>query len=81
MAKVQAWFGELPNRLFGLAPLVTRDQVEMLKIDNVVGEDAKGLSDLGVSPTTLETILPTYLYRYRPYGQYARMKPSADVES
>ena len=53
----------------------------MLKIDNVVADDAKGLSDLGVSPTTMDTILPTYLYRYRPYGQYARMKPSADAES
>ena len=79
MAKIQAWFGELPNRLFGLPPLVTRDQVEMLKLDNVVAEDAKGLSDLGVTGTTMDSILPTYLYRYRPYGQYARMKPSADV--
>ena len=30
-----------------------------------------GLTDLGVTPTTLESLLPTYLYRYRKGGQYA----------
>lgn len=79
LAKVQAWFGELPNRLFGLPPILTRDQVEMLKHDNVVAEGAQSLTDLGITPTTMETILPTYLYRYRPYGQYARMKTGADI--
>ena len=81
MAKAQAWVAEIPNRLFGLAPLVTRDQVEMLKLDNVVAADAKKLTDLGITPTTMDSILPSYLYRYRPYGQYARMKPSIDQES
>lgn len=79
IAKMQAWFAELPNRLLGLPPLVTRDQVEMLKLDNIVADDAKGLSDLGITPTTMDAILPTYLYMYRPYGQYARMKPSAEA--
>lgn len=49
-------------------PPVTRDQVRMLRHDNVVGEGALGLSDLGISPTTLEAILPTYLDRYRRGG-------------
>jgi len=79
VAKVQAWFAEIPNRLFGLSPMVTRDQVAMLKLDNVVADDAKGLNDLGITPTTMDAILPTYLYMYRPYGQYARMKPSAET--
>lgn len=77
-AKMQAWFLELPNRILGVPPLLTRDQVEMLKSDNVVAEGAKGLRELGVTPTTMDSILPTYLYRYRPYGQYARMKPGAE---
>ena len=51
----------------------------MLKLDNVVAEDAKGLNDLGITPTTMDAILPSYLYMYRPYGQYARMKPSAET--
>jgi len=74
LARVQATVFELPNKLFGMAPLLTRDQVEMLDTDNVVGDDAKGLGDLGIKGTTLESILPTYLYRYRVSGQYARTR-------
>jgi NADH dehydrogenase len=74
MARIQATVLELPNKLFGLPPLLTRDQVAMLAVDNVVPEGAKTLDDLGVKATTLDSILPTYLYRYRPSGQYAHMK-------
>lgn len=74
LARIQAAIFELPNRLFGMAPLLTRDQVAMLDVDNVVAEDAKTLDDLGVKGTTLESILPTYLYRYRASGQYARTR-------
>lgn len=75
IAKIQAWAFELPNRMFGIAPLLTRDQLKMLGADNIVGEGAKTLADLGIEPTTMDAILPTYLYRYRPSGQYARTKP------
>ncbi len=78
IARIQAWVFELPNRLLGMAPLLTRDQVAMLDNDNVVGADAQTLSDLGIKPTTLEAILPTYLYRYRASGQYARTKVIGD---
>ncbi len=74
IARLQAAVLELPNKLLGLPPLLTRDQVAMLDEDNVVGEGAKTLEDLGVKPTTLDAILPTYLYRYRASGQYARTK-------
>jgi len=56
---------------FLMAPPVTSDQVELLKTDNVVSGQYPGLTDLGVTPTTLESLLPTYLYRYRKGGQYA----------
>lgn len=56
---------------FLLPPPVTADQVESLTVDNVVSGQYPGLRDLGVTPTTLEAILPTYLYRYRKGGQYA----------
>ncbi|WP_337185073.1 complex I NDUFA9 subunit family protein [Phenylobacterium sp.] len=52
-------------------PPLTADQVESLKADNVVSGRHPGLADLGVAPTTLEAVLPTYLYRYRKGGQYA----------
>ena len=71
-------FGVLSFCTAGLvkAP-VTRDQVRNLRRDNVVSADAKGLSDLGIKPTALEAILPTYLWRFRPSGQYDAIKESA----
>jgi NADH dehydrogenase len=54
-----------------IPPPVTADQVESLKVDNVASGQHPGLAELGVSPTSLEAILPTYLYRYRKGGQYA----------
>jgi len=54
-----------------LPPPVTTDQVELLKSDNVVSGAYPGLGELGVTPTTLEAVLPTYLYRFRKGGQYA----------
>jgi NADH dehydrogenase len=54
-------------------PVLTSDQVAQLRTDNVVSDGALGLSALGVAPTALQPILPTYLYRYRKGGQYADM--------
>jgi NADH dehydrogenase len=54
-----------------LPPPVTSDQVELLMTDNVVSGAYPGLPQLGIAPTTLEAVLPTYLYRYRKGGQYA----------
>jgi uncharacterized protein YbjT (DUF2867 family) len=45
-------------------PPLTRDQVEMLKTDNVVAEGALGLADLEITPTPLEVIVPDYLRTY-----------------
>lgn len=55
----------------GFPPPITSDQVAMLKVDNVVAPGALGLSDLGVTAQALETIIGSYLYRYRRGGQYA----------
>ena len=54
---------------------VTLDQARLLRKDNVVksGPDAAivgTLADFSVSPTTVEAIVPSYLYAYRPAGQY-----------
>jgi len=48
--------------------LLTRDQLKMLARDNVVASDALGLSDLGISPTAVEQIVPDYLRRFRAGG-------------
>ena len=60
IATIEAWFLEkLPK------PLLTRDQVELMKTDNVVAASALGFADLGLEPTAAEVILPTYLHRFR----------------
>jgi uncharacterized protein YbjT (DUF2867 family) len=57
--------------------MITRDQVKNLAQDNVVSPEAKGFADLGITPTAMEAVLPEYLWRYRPSGQYAAIKESA----
>jgi uncharacterized protein YbjT (DUF2867 family) len=54
-----------------MPPVLTTDQVELLRADNIAASGARGLAEFGVEPTTLEAILPTYLWRYRKGGQYA----------
>jgi uncharacterized protein YbjT (DUF2867 family) len=56
---------------------VTRDQALSLAQDNVVSEGAKGFADLGIRPTSMEAVLPEYLWRFRPSGQYEVMTESA----
>ncbi len=64
---------------FGLIPnaMITRDQVKNLMQDNVVAPDAKSFGDLGIEPVTMASILPDYLWRFRPSGQYDAIKDSA----
>lgn len=57
--------------------ILTADQVRTLRVDNVVGENAKGLEDLGIDPTSMDAVLDEYLYRFRPQGQYTELTASA----
>ncbi len=57
---------------------VTRDQVLQLRRDNVVSEGAKGFAELGIEPVSMEAVLPQYLWRFRPHGQYDAITRSAD---
>jgi uncharacterized protein YbjT (DUF2867 family) len=78
-ARIMAFCFEMGGKLtFGIAPaLVTRDQVKNLAIDNVVADDSKGFADLGIEPAAMGAILPDYLWRFRPTGQYDAIKESA----
>jgi len=76
--------GSLIDAAFKLYPFagppLTGDQVELLKRDNVVGASGeRGLgtiADLGVGPLeTVESIVPSYLWRFRPHGQF-QTKPA-----
>lgn len=72
-------FDMLQAVTFGLVTngVLTRDQLKNLAVDNVVSADAKGFDDLGIPPTALESVLPDYLWRFRPSGQYAAITASA----
>jgi NADH dehydrogenase len=64
LAEVQAAFlSLLPN------PPLTRDQLKLLRSDNVVAPGTAGLAELGISPTAAEVVLPTYLDRFRRGGR------------
>lgn len=52
------------------APLLTKDQMRLMKVDNVVRGGKPGLAELGITPTSAEAILPIYMKRYgRPAQQ------------
>ena len=80
LVRLQAWMTDilpgkaLLEKLLGSLP--TRDQLKLLARDNVVSPHALGLSDLGISPTAVEQVVPTYLRRYRPGDQH-RQPPRA----
>jgi NADH dehydrogenase len=65
LARLQARFLELLP-----VPPLTRDQVELLKRDNVVSAGAPGLAELGIAPTAVEVVLPTYMDRFRKGGWF-----------
>jgi len=77
LAKLQAAVFELvakiPLRVLS-KPLLTRDQVELLRYDNVVSDtarrDGRTLEGLGIAPQSVAAIVPAYLWRFRKAGQF-----------
>ena len=55
-------------------PLLTPDQVELLRVDNVVSRRRQGgrphAAGLGIEPEPIEAIVPSYLWRFRKTGQF-----------
>jgi uncharacterized protein YbjT (DUF2867 family) len=71
LLKLAAFFAEfLPT------PPITRDQVDLMTHDNVVRQGAQTFATLGIEPTAVEPILPTYLDRYRHGGRYNQHAPA-----
>lgn len=60
MASTMGTFAELMP-----VPPLTRDQVRLLKTDNVVSPNAKGFAALGISPTSIDMVVPNYLERFK----------------
>lgn len=78
LANIPFWMAKIQGSLLGMLPnpLLTADQVELLKIDNVVSKQAvkerRTLEGLGIAPSAAEAILPSYLSRFRVAGQFTR---------
>lgn len=73
LAKLQGFFLQwLPN------PPLTVDQVRLLQTDNVVGEAAikaeRTLPGLDIEPVAVASVVPDYLERFRPRGQFSVYK-------
>ena len=57
--------------------IITKDQIENLGIDNIVSEQEQCFENLNIDPLDMGSVLPGYLWRYRPSGQYDAIKDSA----
>lgn len=80
LARFMAWgFDLLQTVTLGLFTntVLTRDQLKNLARDNVVSPGARGLPELGITPVAMDVILPTYLWRFRPTGQFDAIRESA----
>lgn len=67
IARLEAFFLEMLP-----VPPLTRDQVKLLGRDNIVDPGALSFKDLGIQPTGVEAVLPTYLSRFRPGNRPVR---------
>lgn len=74
---IASMIGSVSSLIPFIDPPLTVDQVELLKSDNIVSDQAKSegrdLAAMGITPTAVETILPTYLVHFRPSGQYTKV--------
>ncbi|HUC62524.1 MAG TPA: complex I NDUFA9 subunit family protein [Alphaproteobacteria bacterium] len=68
------WLGEIEGAILGSIPLIapplTRDQVRLMRRDNVTTPRAFGFAELGIVPTAAEAIVPGYMDIYRRGGRY-----------
>lgn len=80
LVPVPFWAANIIGSIAGLlpSPMLTRDQVTLLESDNVVSEKAKKdgrtLEGAGIQATSMNAVLPTYLWRFRARGQYPAEK-------
>jgi NADH dehydrogenase len=73
--------GSIASLVPFVQPPITSDQVELLKVDNVVSSaaiaDGRTLAGIGIQPTLATSILPSYLVQYRPKGQFTKTGKAA----
>ena len=74
----------IPFSFLPIRPLITKDQVALLGVDNIVSDEAirekRTFAAFGITPTSMDTILPTYLWRFRKHGQFDRAAPATTTD-
>ena len=74
LAKLQALFLQMMPK-----PMLTTDQVELLRRDSIVSDEAeregRTLQGLRIERTSMQAIVPSYLWRFRRTGQFQRLRP------
>lgn len=87
LISIPFWAATLQGRILSVLPTppLTADQVTLLKSDNIVSQAAidegRTLEGMGIVPATVEAILPTYLWRFREYGQYHKRTDDIDDQA
>ncbi len=77
-ANFLGFFGEVLGMLPFVAPFLTRDQVLLLRSDNVPDGNCPGFEELGITDLeTTEAVIPEYLERFRHHGQFNTGEASA----
>ncbi len=77
---IAPWMARLTGAILQIWPdkIFTVDQAILLQADNIVSDAAaterRTLAALGVSATSMDVVLPTYLWRFRQHGQFDRAK-------
>ena len=78
---IASLIGSIVSLVPFITPPLTADQVTLLRSDNVVSGTAaaegRTLEGMGIKPVLAEAILPSYLVRYRPQGQFTRTGKTA----
>lgn len=80
IGRIMAFFLDLGSMATGgivRNAILTRDQVKQLEHDNIVSDDARGFAELGIEPVAVEAVIDSYLWRFRPNGQYDAIRDSA----
>ena len=78
LVSIPFWAAHIQGSILGMLPkpLLTSDQVTLLEYDNVVSAEAvnegRAFAGIGIRPQSTEVVLPSYLWRYRPAGQFTR---------
>jgi NADH dehydrogenase len=70
LATILGFVLQKPSFILPIRPILTVDLVRLLKSDNVVQQRDVTFDDLDINPASVESVVPGYLWRFHPKGQF-----------